>query len=106
MNSSQPKQEPTKNTVRPTIVFPSLLIFSFLIIFGLVYSGSTKTSVQQAGVPTFSQDTQAQTIDYAQQIQMPESYQLAVSSRMFTVLVAIITRRSQIVITVWRCWVY
>lgn len=79
MNSSQPKQESAKNKVRPTIIFQILLIVSFLIIFGLVYSGSTKTSVQPASVPTFSQDTQAQIIDYAQQIQMPESYQLAVS---------------------------
>lgn len=79
MTSSQPKQTSVKNTIRPTIVFPSLLIASFLIVLGVVYFGTTKTSVEKANVPNFSQDTQAQTIDYSQQIQLPEAYQLEVS---------------------------
>jgi hypothetical protein len=79
MESPNPDQKPKTKTRHSTIVLASLLLISFLAIFGAAYFAASPVSVSSPGASAFFQDINVQPVDISAQVQLPNSYQLGVS---------------------------
>jgi hypothetical protein len=79
MESPKTDQEARTKTRHSTIVLASLLIISFLTIFGAVYLTASPISVSSPGASALSQDINVEAFDISPQVQLPNSYQLGVS---------------------------